>query len=155
MTGSDSQEAEQHLAACPICFTWLEARDELVERLRIERPAAYAVPTTLAPRVLAHWRRSGFGWQLGLVACAALFVVAALLLALAGYTYPAAIIGFLAPVAWLSGVIGEVLGTLALLVGLLLDNPVALAFYVLLTVAICGLWIRLYQRLQLSRRITA
>jgi anti-sigma factor RsiW len=154
MTASDNEAAEQHLASCPTCFTWLEERDPLVERLRMDRPAAYAVPSSLAPHVLAAWRRRGFGWQLGVLACAGLFLVAAFLLLIAGYTYPGVIAAFLAPAAWLAGVLGDLIGSVAVVAGLLLDNPALLAFYLLTTVAICSLWVRLYQTLQASRRIT-
>jgi hypothetical protein len=53
--GLDAQ-AEEHLAGCQACFTWLERRDPLTEALLAARPPLVQPSPTLAADVVTAWR---------------------------------------------------------------------------------------------------
>jgi hypothetical protein len=49
-------EAEEHLAGCDACFSWLERHDPLVEAVRAARPPEVQPSPALAAEVVTAWR---------------------------------------------------------------------------------------------------
>lgn len=152
LAGSDP-EAEAHLAECAICFTILEDRDPLVGVLRAARPEVREVPLGIGPAVLRRWRPGRVSWRVGMAAGAVLLALAAALSGLTIWLAPAAVAKPLGIASNALDVVGTIVnGILAVPRVLLLDRPGVVAGYAVLAAIVCGLWVRLYQSLELQRR---
>jgi hypothetical protein len=51
-------EAEEHLAGCDSCFSWLEQRDPLIDAVRAARPPEVQPSPALTAEVVTAWRAS-------------------------------------------------------------------------------------------------
>jgi hypothetical protein len=153
LSAGESVEAEAHVAECATCFAVLEQEDPLVEVLRAARPLVDTVPATIGPSVLRRWQPVRISWRLGLAAAVAMLALA---MALAGALIWLSPGTFARPLAVASNALDVVStivnGVLAVPRVLLFDRPAVLVGYVLLAVIACGLWVRLYQSLELQRR---
>lgn len=153
LSASESLEAEAHVAECAACFAVLEQQDPLVDILRAARPQVDTVPATIGPSVLRRWQPVRISWRLGLAATIAMLALA---LALAGALIWLSPGTFARPLAIASNAFDVastiVNGILAVPRVLLLDRPAVLVGYILLVIIACGLWVRLYQSLELQRR---
>ncbi len=151
--GASLPDAAEHFRTCPACFEALEAEDPLVDLLRAARPAAAQPSPALARRILERWRPARVSWRLDIAAAAALALAAVAILGLAVWSAPG-----LAGASFAAASITANTG-LAVLVALfaaprvlLLDYPTVLAGYLVLTIVLCALWIRMYWQIEASRR---
>ncbi len=147
-------ESEAHLESCSTCFAWLEERDPLVGLLRAAAPAPVPVPPTISAGVLRRWPVSGVSWRLGFAAAGGLAFLAVLVLWIGLVSAPAAATALLAEAGTTVNTLGTIVSALlAVPRALLIDNPSLLAVYLFLTVAVCMVWVRLYQRIPVPRRV--
>ncbi len=113
-----------------------------------------APPASVPAGVLLRWQPATLSLRLGIAAAAlltglglatvALFVASAPALATSLIAWPASLLALVAtPLAVL----------LAVPAKLFFDYPAVLAAYVGLTAALCTAWVRLYQQVQVPRRI--
>jgi hypothetical protein len=148
-------DAEAHLLTCDACFNWLETHDPMVSVLQATRPAASPVPAAVTAGVLQRWQPQRVSLRLGIAAAMGLSALGLALAALILANAPALITSILAGAGNVAGTAaGVVIGLLAVPRALLFDEPAVLALYVAVTVAVCALWARLYQQVQIPRRLT-
>jgi hypothetical protein len=147
-------ESEAHLEACATCYAWLEERDPLVGLLRGAAPAIVSAPPTISAAVLGRWPAASVSWRLGIAAAGGLAFLAVLVLWIGLVSAPAAATALLSDAGTTVNTLGTILSALlAVPRALLIDNPSLLAVYLFLTIAVCMVWVRLYQRIPVSRRV--
>jgi hypothetical protein len=148
-------ESEAHLEACTTCFAWLEEHDPLVSLLCAAAPSSASAPRTISAGVLRRWPAVGVSWRLGIAAAGGLAFLAALVLWIGLVSAPAAATALLADAGTTVNALGTILSALlAVPRALLFDNPSLLAVYLFLTIAVCMVWVRLYQRIPVPRRVS-
>jgi predicted anti-sigma-YlaC factor YlaD len=137
-------EVEAHLAGCAACFAALEAADPVVRLLTAARPADAAAPAAIGAAILGRWRPRRAHWRARLagVAIAAVLAVALAIEALVG-AEPARLTLLIgtAGSSWIAPIAGAV-AALGAIRAAAFDVPGLLAGLSLVTVAICGLWMR-------------
>lgn len=146
--------SEAHLEACATCFAWLEEHDPLVGLLYAAAPAAVSAPPTISAGVLRRWPASGVSWRLGFAAAGVLAFLAVLVLWIGLVSAPAAATALLAEAGTTVNTLGTIVSALlATPRALLIDNPSLLVVYLFLTIAVCVIWVRLYQQIPVPRRV--
>ena len=110
--------AEEHVAGCEACFSWLEGRDAVVDAVRAALPPSVEPSPTLAADVVTAWRATTL---LSAPGRAALGVGAAAVLAATG------VVAVMLAVAVLGNRLGELLGLLGRALGSLAAPASALA----------------------------
>jgi hypothetical protein len=137
-------ELDAHVAGCADCFAALEEADPVVRLLTAARPADAAAPAAIGAGVLARWLPGRTQWRARLpwLAAAAVVAVAFAIEGLMG-AEPGRI-----PVlisvggsSWIAPVAGAV-ATIGAVRAAAFDIPGLLGGLSLVTVAVCGLWIR-------------
>jgi hypothetical protein len=104
---------------------------------------------------LRRWPAVGVSWRLGIAAAGGLAFLAALVLWIGLVSAPAAATALLADAGTTVNALGTILSALlAVPRALLFDNPSLLAVYLFLTIAVCMVWVRLYQRIPVPRRVS-
>ena len=142
-------EAEEHVAGCEACFSWLERRDAVVEVVRAARPPAVQPSPTLTADVVTAWRATALlstpgRAMLGVGAAAVLAATCVLSLILAVEATGSRLGEVL-------GLLGRSLGSLAapgsalagVTTGQLLDHPAWLLGLVVLTAMAGWAWTRI------------
>lgn len=140
-------EASLHLESCATCFQALESADPLAGALRSARPDDAPAPASVTSSVLARWRPGGSPLLRPVTAALAVIavVVAAAVELLVG-AEPARLEGLGVVVGSLAdGLLGALAPLLAVR-SILFDQPAALTVFSALTLAACGLWLRLALR---------